>query len=239
MTVNLSDVCRENARRFPHVIAAIDDDVRYTWPQLDARVDQVAHLLESCGVSRGDRVLWLAQTSVRFLELMLACARVGAMICPANWRQSTEELGFVIEDFDPKVIVWQELEIGPQVRAARANVTTEATWIQHDTDGETGYDHQVELCDVAPVVGAVDADDALLVIYTAAIEDRPGGSMLSQRNLMTMATMTGAVTGIDHGSVFVNSGPLFHIGNFQFDSLPVFLRGGTNVYVRRVDEEQL
>lgn len=239
MKINLSDVCRENARRFPHVIAAVDGDVRYTWPQFEARVNQVAHLLQSCGVSRGDRVLWLAQTSVRFLELMLACARLGAMICPANWRQSAEELGFVIEDFDPAVIVWQEQEIGPQVRAARASATTAATWIQHDTDGEMGYDHLVGQCSVGPVGGALDADDALLVIYTAAIEDRPAGSMLSHRNLMTMATMTGAVTGIDHGSVFVNSGPLFHIGNFQFDSLPVFLRGGTNVYVRRVDEEHL
>jgi long-chain acyl-CoA synthetase len=85
----------------------------------------------------------------------------------------------------------------------------------------------------------VDGDAALLVIYTAATIGRPAGSMLSQRNLVTMATMTGAITAVDHSSVFINSGPLFHIGNFQFDSLPVFVRGGANVYVRRVDEEQL
>lgn len=239
MNVNLSDVCRENARRYPQAAAAVDGDVRYTWPQFDARVDQVARLLASRGVSRGDRVLWLAQTSVRFLELLVACARLGAMICPANWRQSSEELSFVIEDFDPAVIVWQNEEIGARVRAARKAVTTAATWIQHDTNDDEGYDRLVEQCSAEPVEGEVDPDTALLVIYTAAIVDRPAGSMLSHRNLIAMATMTGAITGVDHTSVFVNSGPLFHIGNYQFDSLPVFLRGGTNVYVRRVEEAQL
>jgi acyl-CoA synthetase (AMP-forming)/AMP-acid ligase II len=239
VNINLSDVCRENARRYPQSAAALEGDVRYTWPQFDARVDQVAKLLASRGVSRGDRVLWLAQSSVRFLELMVACARLGAMICPANWRQSTDELSFVIDDFDPAVIVWQDEEIGPRVRAAREAVATTATWIQHDTGERDGYDRLVEEYDADPVEIQVDPDTALLVIYTAAMVDRPAGSMLSQRNLMAMATMTGAVTGVDHQSVFVNSGPLFHIGNFQFDSLPVFLRGGANVYVRRVDEEQL
>ncbi len=239
VNTNLSDVCRTNARHFPEATAVVDGDVRYSWPRFDARVDQVANMLTGQGVTRGDRVLWLAQTSGRFLELLLACARLGAMICPANWRQSAQEMAFVIDDFDPAVIVWQEEEIGDRVREARAACGSVARWIQHDATGENGYDALVERAEAVQVDNPVDPDSALLVIYTAAIVDRPAGSMLSQRNLMTMATMTGTVTGVDHDSVFVNTGPLFHIGNFQFDSLPVFVRGGTNVYVRRVEEEHL
>jgi acyl-CoA synthetase (AMP-forming)/AMP-acid ligase II len=63
--------------------------------------------------------------------------------------------------------------------------------------------------------------------------------MLSHRNLISMALQTGRITGADERCIFVNSGPLFHIGNFQFDSLPVFVMGGTNVYIRRVDEQEL
>lgn len=239
MNVNLSDVCRENARRFPQATAAIDGETRYTWPQFDRRVDQVAALLASHGVGHGDRVLWLAQTSVRFLELLIACARLGAMICPVNWRQSGDELAFAIKDFDPAVVVWQDEEIGVQVRAARTAANTDAVWIQHDTNDPDGYEALAATLTAAPDTTKVPPDTALLVIYTAATVGRPAGSMLSQRNLMAMATMTAAITAIDHESVFVNSGPLFHIGNFQFDSLPVFMRGGTNVYLRRVEERQL
>ena len=63
--------------------------------------------------------------------------------------------------------------------------------------------------------------------------------MLSHRNLISMAIQTGRLTDADDRSIFVNSGPLFHIGNFQFDSLPVFVMGGTNVYIRRIDEQEL
>ncbi len=238
--VNLSDVCRENARRFPDRTAAIDGATRYSWPEFDGRVDRVAGMLAAHGIGAGDRVLWLAQTSVRFLELMLACARLQAMICPVNWRQSGEELAFVIADFDPAVIIWQDEEIGAAVADARTRSHEQgAVWIQHDTDDSDGYEDLVAGQDRPAWFADADANAALLVIYTAATVGRPAGSMLSQRNLLAMATMTGVITEVDHTSVFVNSGPLFHIGNFQFDSLPVFVRGGTNVYVRRVVEEDL
>ena len=237
--VTLSDICSEHRRRYPERLAVIDGAKRFTWPQFDDRVVRAAALLAEHGVARGDRVLWLAQTSSRFLELMLACARVGAMICPANWRQSAEEFAFVIDDFDPKIVFWQEEEIGGQVRKARDLASSSAVWIQHDSSEVGGYDDLVAAAGPQHLAAEVDPHDALLVIYTAAHSGRPAGSMLSQRNLITMALQTGRVTGADETCIFVNSGPLFHIGNFQFDSLPVFVMGGTNVYIRRIEEPEL
>jgi long-chain acyl-CoA synthetase len=234
--VTLSDICSEHRRRYPHRLAVIDGPKRYTWPQFDARVDRVARVLADHGVARGDRALWLAQTSSRFLELMLACARIGAMICPANWRQSADEFAFVIDDFDPKVVVWQDEEIGERVRKARELASSTAVWIQHDSGS---YDDLVTAAGSEAVQADVEPDDPLLVIYTAAHSGRPAGSMLSHRNLISMALQTGRITEVDENCTFINSGPLFHIGNFQFDSLPVFVMGGTNVYLRRVDEEDL
>ena len=237
--VTLSDVCSEHRRRYPDRLAVIDGAKRYTWPQFDDRVNRAARVLTDRGVGRGDRVLWLAQTSSRFVELMLACARVGAMICPANWRQSADEFAFVIDDFDPKVIVWQDEEIGERVLKARELASSAATWIRHDSDEAGGYDDLVATAGAEPVSADVDPHDALLVIYTAAITGRPAGSMLSHRNLISMALQTGRLTDADDRCIFVNSGPLFHIGNFQFDSLPVFVMGGTNVYIRRIEEQEL
>lgn len=233
--VTLSDIAHENSRRFPDRTAVVDGDTRFTWKQFEARVTRSANLLTDLGVSRGDRVMWLAQSSYRFLELLVAASRVGAMICPVNWRQSADEMAFVIEDFDPTVIVWQAEEIGEVVTAARTKAQSRAVWIQADGDGPDGYDARLQSASSEERTSQATADDALLVIYTAAIVDRPGGSMLTNRNLISMALATGEATGADHQSVFLNSGPLFHIGNFQFDSLPVFVRGGTNVYIRRVD----
>ncbi|WP_405136484.1 AMP-binding protein [Nocardia sp. NBC_01388] len=235
----LSDICHENSRRYADRTAVIDGEVRHTWQEFDTRVNKAANALAALGVARGERILWLAQSSHRFLELFVAAARLGAMICPANWRQSAHEMAFVIEDFDPAVIVWQEEEIGRTVAAAREMAQSRATWIQQDTDADDGYEAHVHAADDTPPRAEVSADDALLVIYTAAIIDKPGGSMLSHRNLISMARTTGEIVGTSEESVFLNSGPLFHIGNFQFDSLSVFIRGGANAYIRRVEAKEV
>lgn len=237
--LTLSDICSEHRRRYPHTLAVIDGVKRYTWTELDDRVIRAVNVLRSHGVGRGDRVLWAAQSSSRFLELMLACARIGAMICPANWRQSAAEFAFVVEDFDPKVVFWQSEEIGEQVLGARGLVSSQAVWINHDSHDEHGYEHLLSQASSGDVEVDVDPHDPLLVIYTAAHSGRPAGSMLSHRNLISMALQTARVSEVTEESVFVNSGPLFHIGNFQFDSLPVLIAGGTNVYIRRVDEPEL
>lgn len=234
--LTISDICRENGRSYPEADAVVDGPTRLTWRQFDGRVDRVAHMLAESGVSRGDRILWLAQGSFRFLELLTAAGRLGAMICPANWRQTAEEMAFVIDDLAPSVVVWQEEEIGHTVGVAREKAGLDAIWIQHDGNGPEGYEARVA---AAPALetesAAADPDDALLVIYTAATTERPRGSMLSHRNLVAMSLATGEITGANHASIFLNSGPLFHTANFQLESLPVYVRGGTNVYTRRVD----
>jgi long-chain acyl-CoA synthetase len=233
------DISREHRRSFPDRVAVIDGKQRLTWPELDDRANRVANLLTGLGVGPGDRVLWMAQSSSAFLEVLVGCAKIGAMVCPVNWRQSAAELAFVLEDFSPRVVLWQHEEIGEAVARARESSASDAVWLQSDGEGEGSLEHAVlSAPDVDPDM-EVSVDAPLLVIYTAAIVDRPNGSMLTHRNLLAMGMATARVTGADHTSVFLDSGPLFHIGNFQFEAVPVFLHGGTNVFVRRVDAAEV
>jgi len=235
----LGDISREHRRSFPDRIAVVDGKGRQTWPEFDDRTNRVAHLLTDLGVGGGDRVLWLAQSSSSFLELLIGCAKIGAMVCPVNWRQSADELRFVIDDFAPKVVVWQEEEIGEAVNSARAATGHRAIWLQFDGEGEGSLEHAVLSASNSDAEVEVSADSPLLVIYTAAIIDRPNGSMLTHRNLLSMGMATARITEADQASVFLNSGPLFHIGNFQFEAIPVYLHGGTNIFIRRVDAAEL
>ena len=75
--LTLGDVLREHARSRPDVLAAVDGDVRLTYPEFDARVNRLAHALRDADVGSGDRVLWLGQNSHRVLELLGASAKLG------------------------------------------------------------------------------------------------------------------------------------------------------------------
>jgi len=240
--LTFADVLREHRRSRPAQLAAVDSDfgrdLRLTYPQLDDRTNRLANSLAAAGVGDGDRILWLGQNSFRVLETLAASAKLGAMVCPANWRQSADELAFVLDDLDPKVVLWQEEEIGGTVRAARALVESSARWIRHDADGEGSYEAFLAGASAVDPGHEIDPSTALLVMYTAAFSGRPNGAMLSHTALVTQGIVMGRLADIDADYVYLNCGPLFHIATFM-TTLATYLAGGTNVFTRRIDAEEL
>ena len=138
--LTLGDVLRENRRSHPRKAALVCGTDRYTFPEMDARVNRLANALLAEGVGRGDRVLWLGQNCHRVLEALLAAAKIGAVFCPVNWRQTAEELTFVVDDVDARVVIWQQEEIGEAATGAHANATSKGRWLQHDADGDGSYE---------------------------------------------------------------------------------------------------
>jgi acyl-CoA synthetase (AMP-forming)/AMP-acid ligase II len=229
----MADVLRTHARSRGDALAFADGDVALTWHEADARVNRVAHALLDSGVQAGDRVLWLGQNSFRLYELLLACCKIGALFCPANWRQQPDELAFVIEDLAPAVVVWQEEEVGETVAEGRARTAHYARWIQHDTgEYEAWVAEQPD--DIGDPNGDASHDDPLLLIFTAAFDGRPNAAMLPSRALIAQGLLMAPWSGIDAEYVFLNSGPLFHIGTFM-PNLSTFVMGGANVFIRRSD----
>jgi acyl-CoA synthetase (AMP-forming)/AMP-acid ligase II len=235
--ISFGDIIREHRRSYGDSVALVDGEYRSTWPEFDDRVNRLANALLGAGAGVGDRVLWLGQNSFRIYELLGACAKVGAMVCPGYWRWAPPEMAFAIEDFNPRVIVWQEQEIGDTVRAARAQTEgrVSARWLQHDVDGEGSYESFLASGSADDPAVDIDPDNALLVIYSAAMYGRPAGSMLSHTNLINQGLSVAWLSDIDHTCAFLNSGPMFHIGNFQFFGITTFIHAGKNVVIRRVD----
>lgn len=230
----------EHARSRPQHVAVVDGDVRLTYRDLDQRVDQLAGALEQAGIDAGERVLWLGQNSFRVLELLLASARLGAVFCPANWRQSADELTFVVDDLEPAVVVWQHEEIGERVLGAREQASHRAaTWVQHDVaDGSDGYETFLAAGNAPPEGWEVDPNVPLLALYTAAFAGRPNAALLSHTALFVQDLVMARMQDVTDESVFLNSGPLFHVATLMTTNA-VFHHGGRNVFTRRTDAEEI
>ncbi|MDD2058409.1 AMP-binding protein [Pseudomonas sp. GD03860] len=232
----VADVLREHRRSRPTMQAVVDGDVRLTWPELDARVNRLAHALQAAGVTAGERILWLGQNDFRVLECLLAAAKLGAIFCPANWRQSAHELVFVIEDFKPVVVLWQQLEVGEAVAHARELSQHPALWVQ--ADDETGYEQWIAGQPDIDIDIRVDADTPLLAIYTAAFGGHPNAALLTQGTILYQGLMLAYTESISESAVFLNSGPLFHLGTLT-STLATYQFGGKNVFIARVDAERM
>lgn len=233
------DLLSEQARSRPAMTAVVDGEHRFTYEQLDERVNRLAGVLRARGVTKGDRILWLGQNSFRVLEALLASARVGAIFCPANWRGSVAEIGQTLEDFDPKAVFWQENEIGEGNRAARAGWKPEANWICHDgCEGEQDYEELLAAADPESEFAPVETSTPLLAIYTAAFSGRPGAALLSHESLMIISWLAMQGQAISEESGYLVSGPMFHVGVLM-GTLGTFLAGGKNAFVPRVEAVRL
>jgi acyl-CoA synthetase (AMP-forming)/AMP-acid ligase II len=237
-SLTLGDVVREHRRSYPERTAVVDGEVRLTWPQFDDRVNQVAHALRAEGFAQGDRILWLGQNSFRILEVLCAAAKLGGVFCPTNWRQSAQELAFVIDDVEPTLVIWQGAEIGDAVRSAREQSTSSARWVQHDGDGDDSYEALVRGRPTDDVTIAVDPASPVLMLYTAAFSGRPNGALLSHTALLVQDLVMGMMQEISNDYVYLNCGPLFHVATFM-TTMATFHFGGTNVFTPRVDAEEL
>jgi acyl-CoA synthetase (AMP-forming)/AMP-acid ligase II len=234
----LGDLLREHRRSWPRQPAVVDGDVRLTYLELDDRVNRAAQALTAAGVGAGGRILWLGQNSFRIVELLFAAAKLGAILCPANWRQTADELAFVLDDLDPAVVVWQEHEIGATVRAARDLVGGRAQWLRHDATGAGSYEAFVAAGDAVDPESPVDPAAPVLLLYTAAFDGRPNGALLSHTALIGQGLIIGRLSDIDSSFVYLNCGPMFHIATL-FSTLATLVHAGTNVFTPRVDAEEL
>ena len=229
----LWEILEENARSYPGQEAVVCDDVRLRFPELERRVGRLSGGLVRRGLQRGDRVLWLGQNCHRVLELLVAASRVGALLCVANWRSSIAELEFILDDLKPKFVVWEPNELLGDVSKFSGSVDQFATWL---TKGE--FDDLAESEAESEEGCAGEADDPVLLLYSAAFEGKPNGALFSNVSLYAQNLILSVSRGIDRQERNLNCGPLFHIATTA-PMLATFHFGGTNVFVPRADPEAI
>jgi fatty-acyl-CoA synthase len=104
----------------PEKIGLIDVETRgrFSYRVLDLRARALATLLsERYGVERGDRVAILAANCLEYLDALFACALLGAILVPLNWRLAVPELATILGDCAPCLLLHDD---GQAERAVQA-----------------------------------------------------------------------------------------------------------------------
>ena len=97
-----------------------DDEVRFSFAQLDARVNRLAHVLEDLGIEPGDHVGCHLYDGNQYIEVTLAAFKVRAVPVNVNFRYVDEELAYLFDTADLKLVV-TEPELAERAgRAAEA-----------------------------------------------------------------------------------------------------------------------
>ena len=86
MAQHLVDLLRRFAAETPDAPCLAHEATLLSFAELDSRSSRVANALLADGIGAGDRVAILDRTAPETYELFFACAKIGAIMMPLNWR---------------------------------------------------------------------------------------------------------------------------------------------------------
>ncbi len=218
--------------------------------QLDERVNRLASSLLARGFVRGDRVALLLFNSIEYVEAFFACAKVGMVAVPLNWRLSAEELGFVLNDCQARVLLYEPM-LSVQADALKQSVPSLELLVRTPLFGGAAEaalppmeDRPVysQLLDSGSAAETLDrdvgGDDVVLLMYTSGTTGKPKGVMLTHDNCF-FQSVNGWALGISPDVVSLVVLPLFHVGGLNGSVTPILHAGGTVILVPKFDPAEV
>jgi fatty-acyl-CoA synthase len=177
------------------------------------------------GVERGDRVAWLGSNHPAFLESLFACGLVGAAFAPVNHRLTAGEIGAILDNTRPRVLIQHgAADLVPTPAAVRHRITVAGS-------ADTSFDFETLVAESSehPVEVSVEMDDVCLLPHTSGTTGSPKAIMLTHANVTWNVVNLLTCANIHSDDVTVAITPFFRVGGTGVNVLPVLFMGGTVV----------
>ena len=239
--MDLSDLIERNAAFTPDKPAISFEGETLTHAALAARIEQTARALKGeFGVSRGDRVAILSLNRPDYLVLLYACARLGAMLVPLNWRLAVAEQLFILQDAAVKLLVLEQAfaEILPALKKSLPD--TKIVGLDFAPPQGTAFDTLLKQPHSDGRNPHTDLTCPLLIVYTSGTTGRPKGAVLRQEALLWNGVMSQHMHALTSGDHVLTVLPFFHVGGLNIQTTPALHHGATvTIHARFTPETTL
>lgn len=197
----------DTAARMPDALAIQAGDRSLTHRQFLALADAQAARWQAQGWGVGHCIGWLGHNSPALLAGLLACAKLGAVFVPLNWRLAPAELVAIADHAGLAALAHtpELADLADQVRAGAR---------------------------LAGAAAPLPPGDVLLV-YTSGTTGEPRGALHTQAGMLANIDMAVAVQGFTSADRVLAVLPLFHVGGLCIQVLPALAVGAVvNLHAR-------
>ena len=226
------DICQwieAHAAFIPGKTAIHCEGLDISYAELLAQVQNTTRFLKNAhSVGRGDRIAYLGLNSPELLILLFACARLGAMLVPLNWRLAIPELEYILNHAAPRLLICDD-EYFP---AGEKLCGKRSPWTLCDHDhlaaGYQGGDYD----GADPQAGL---GSPVLLVYTSGTTGRPKGVVLTQEAVLFNALNSVHMHDLDSTDHILTVLPMFHVGGLNIQTTPALYVGATVTLHRRFE----
>ncbi len=205
---------------------------RYTYRDWGKRTAQLAHALHNAGVSQGDRIATFAWNTYRHLELYFAIPCIGAVLHTLNIRLFAEQLVYIINNAEDKII-FVDGDLVPLLERLADQLPTVKQYVimgdapqasgklQPAVDYESFIAGQPETYDWPPL----EENTAAAMCYTSGTTGNPKGVVYSHRSIFLHSMGVGLADGgalCERDTVFPVV-PMFHANAWGFPHAAIMM----------------
>jgi len=204
-----------------------------SWRELDRRVRALARGLHArFGLGPGDRVAWLGFNHPDMLALLFACARLGLVLVPLNFRLAPPEHAAILRHAGARLLL-----CGPGFEEAGARFADEVEGLRVlPAEGPEGLETVLSE-EGAERHPGVDLSSPILLVYTSGTTGRPKGAVLTQKALFWNAVNSAHMHDLTARDRVLTVLPMFHVGGLNIQTTPALHLGAEVVLLERFDPE--
>ena len=210
---------------------------RYTYQDFAIRTKKLAVALHHLGIREGDRVATLCWNHYQHLEAYFAIPCMGAIVHPLNIRLSPDDLGYIVNHAEDKIIIVDEvllplfekfkhtIKVSKVIVIPNGGKQISSAYLNYEDLVASGDDSLFE-----PFEG--DEYSAAFMCYTSGTTGKPKGILYSHRSIMlhVMSFLLGCTgAGINERDVMLPVVPMFHASAWGFPYSCTFV-GTTQVF---------
>lgn len=197
------------------------DEHRCTLLDIFDRSAQVANLLKSSNIQKGDRIATLAWNDFRHMELYYGLGCSGAVCHTINPRLHPDQVNFIINDASDKIVFLDVMFID-LIKAIEAELptveqfivlTSDVSVVEHLDEKWTTYDDAISVYSTEFDWPEVNENDPCQLCYTSGTTGNPKGVLYSHRALVlhTMAAIVPDAFSIGKNDCILPVVPMFHV----------------------------
>ncbi|KAG0240651.1 hypothetical protein BGX31_001789 [Mortierella sp. GBA43] len=203
--------------RTPNAIAAVYENERLTYDELNTRANGLAHRLIELGVQPDTRVAICVERSLAMLTGVLAILKAGGAYVPLDPTYTSDRLRNILADAEPKIALVDKSGRIALGETALASLTA--------LDPSTPIDHSKS----NPQVAGLNSRRLAYIIYTSGSTGKPKGVMIEHRGVVNLVQAHTKFFGIRHDSRFLQFASINFDASVADIMLP--LSSGATMYI--------